>query len=54
MPDAGEAPGALTERADRLSRWVLGEVSPVALPDGRWDRLAYGIYDCEQFLRAVC
>jgi hypothetical protein len=54
MPDAAESPGALGARLDRISRWVLAEIAPVALPDGRWDRLAYGIYDCEQFLRAVC
>ena len=50
----GEPREALTARADRLSRWILAEVSPVALPDGRWDRMAYGIYDCERFLRSVC
>lgn len=50
----GESRGALTTRADRLSRWILAEVSPVALPDARWDRMAYGIYDCERFLRAIC
>ncbi|MDF1504566.1 hypothetical protein [Roseisolibacter sp. H3M3-2] len=50
----GESREALTARADRLSRWILAEVSPVALPDARWDRMAYGIYDCERFLRAVC
>lgn len=54
MPDPAETPSAFAARADRLSRWVLREVAPVALPDGRWDRLAYGVYDCEQFLRAVC
>ena len=53
LPD-GEAREALTARADRISRWILAEASPVALPDGRWDRMAYGIYDCERFLRSVC
>ena len=44
----------LTARADQLSRWILAEAAPVALPDGRWDKMAYGIRDCEEFLRAVC
>jgi len=43
----------VTARADEVSRWVLAEGSPLALPDGRWDRMAYGIRDCEEFLRAV-
>ncbi len=40
-------------RADEVSRWVLAEVSPVALPDARWDKMVYGVRDCEEFLRAV-
>ncbi|MES2179039.1 MAG: hypothetical protein V4550_14355 [Gemmatimonadota bacterium] len=40
-------------RADEVSRWILAEVSPLALPDSRWDRLTYGVWDCEQYLRAV-
>ena len=43
----------VTRRADEVSRWVLAEASPIALPDGRWDRMAYGIRDCEEFLRAI-
>jgi hypothetical protein len=42
-----------TERADKISRWVLAETSPLALPDGRWDKMSYGIRDCEEFLRAI-
>lgn len=49
----GESAEGLTARADRVSRWVLAEAAPLALPDGRWDRMAYGIRDCEEFLRAV-
>jgi hypothetical protein len=41
------------ERADRVSRGVLAETAPVSLPDARWDRLLYGIRDCEMFLAAV-
>jgi hypothetical protein len=40
-------------RADEVSRWILAEASPVALPDGRWDKMVYGVRDCEEFLRAV-
>ncbi len=40
-------------RADEISRWILAEVSPIALPDARWDKMVYGIRDCEEFLRAV-
>lgn len=41
------------ERADEISRWVMAEMSPLSLPDGRWDKMAYGIRDCEEFLRAI-
>lgn len=44
---------AVTSRADDVSRWVLAEGLPLALPDGRWDKMAYGIRDCEEFLRAI-
>jgi hypothetical protein len=40
-------------RADQVSRWILAEAAPVALPDGRWDKMVYGVRDCEEFLRAV-
>lgn len=50
---AGEPREALTSRADQFSRWILAECSPLALPDGRWDRMVYGIRDCEEFLKAV-
>jgi hypothetical protein len=42
-----------TERAEEISRWVMAEMSPLSLPDGRWDKMAYGIRDCEEFLRAI-
>jgi hypothetical protein len=51
LPVADRA--AITERADLLSRWILAEAAPLALPDGRWDKMVYGIRDCEEFLRAV-
>ena len=38
--------------ADQVSSWLLAELAPPALPDGRWDRLLYPIHDCQQFLRA--
>lgn len=43
----------VVERANEVSRWVLAESAPLSLPDSRWDRMAYGIRDCEQFLRAI-
>jgi hypothetical protein len=43
----------ITARADEISRWVLAERSPLSLPDSRWDTMAYGIRDCEEFLRAI-
>jgi hypothetical protein len=44
---------AVGSQADRVSRWILAEASPLALPDGRWDKMVYGIRDCEEFLHAV-
>ena len=41
-----------TERANEISRWILAERAPVSAPDRRWDRLLYGIYSVEQYLRA--
>ncbi len=41
------------ERADEVSRWVMAETTPLSLPDGRWDKMAYGVRDCEEFLRAI-
>ena len=38
--------------ADLVSGWLLAERAPLALPNGRWDRLLYALNDCEQFLRA--
>lgn len=49
-PDAADRIG---ERADEVSRWILAEVSPLALPDARWDKMVYGVRDCEEFLRAI-
>ena len=41
------------ERANEISRWVMAETTPLSLPDGRWDKMAYGVRDCEEFLRAI-
>lgn len=51
MPVASQAD--IAARADQLSAWILAEAVPLALPDGRWDKMAYGVRDCEEFLRAV-
>lgn len=50
--ESADTPGA-TSRADEISSWVLAESSPLSLPDGRWDKMAYGIRDAEEFLRAI-
>ncbi len=47
-----DSPG-ITARADEISRWLLAESSPLAAPDPRWDRMAYGIRSAEEFLRAT-
>lgn len=51
-PDPAEL-HAIGDRADEVSRWILAEASPLALPDARWDKMVYGIRDCEEYLRAV-
>ena len=43
---------SVAARADEVSRWILAERAPLALPDERWDRMVYGIRDCEEYLRA--
>jgi hypothetical protein len=43
----------LTARADEISRWIIAEGAPLSLPDGRWDKMSYGIRDTEEFLRAI-
>jgi hypothetical protein len=53
LTERGATAAEITARADEVSRWVLAEVAPLALPDPRWDKMAYGIRDCEEFLRAV-
>jgi hypothetical protein len=41
-----------SERADAISRWILAERAPISTPDKRWDRLLYGVYSVEQYLKA--
>lgn len=43
----------ITGRADEVSRWLLAERAPVALPDARWDVMVYGIRECEQYLTSI-
>ena len=42
-----------SDRANEISRWIMAESTPLSLPDGRWDKMAYGVRDCEEFLRAI-
>ena len=51
--DAGGADASHAARADEVSRWILAEATPIALPDARWDKMVYGVRDCEEFLRAI-
>ncbi len=48
----GQAAGETLELADEVSRWLIAETTPLALPDPRWHILLYPIRDCERFLRA--
>jgi len=43
--------GGASPRADLVSRWVLAERTPLALPDARWDVMPYGIARCELYLK---
>jgi hypothetical protein len=43
----------LSARADEVSRWILAESAPLALPDARWDKMVYGVRNCEEYLRAI-
>jgi hypothetical protein len=49
VADSGHPAG----RAELVSRWMLAEGNPLAAPDPRWDRMAYGIRAVEQALGAV-
>jgi hypothetical protein len=53
MPDVGTSPRAIAEHANLVSRWILAELMPLSLPDSRWDKMVYGIRDCEEFLRTL-
>lgn len=53
LPDIGETPQAIADHANRISRWILAELMPLSLPDSRWDKMVYGIRDCEEFLRSL-
>jgi hypothetical protein len=44
---------AIGDRASDVCRWILAEVAPLSLPDARWDKMVYGVRDCEEFLRAI-
>ena len=53
MPDKGESRQAITDHANLISRWILAELMPLSLPDSRWDKMVYGIRDCEEFLKTL-
>jgi hypothetical protein len=43
----------LSARADEVSAWIIAEALPLSVPDARWDKMVYGIRDCEEYLRAI-
>jgi hypothetical protein len=45
-------PERVTARADQVSRWILAELAPIALPDPRWDKMVYGVRNAEEYLKA--
>jgi hypothetical protein len=53
LPSGESDSAALSRRADQVSRWILAERAPLSLPDARWDRMTYGVKDCEEYLRAT-
>jgi hypothetical protein len=53
FPEGGYAQKDIGDRANLISRWILAELMPLSLPDGRWDKMVYGIRDCEEFLRSM-
>lgn len=38
-------------RASRLAGWLAAERAPLSLPDARWDRLLYPIWEVESYLK---
>jgi len=48
----GRAEAETLELVDQVSRWLLTETAPLALPDPRWHVLLYPIRDCESYLRS--
>jgi hypothetical protein len=44
---------SLSARANEVSSWILAEALPLSVPDARWDKMVYGIRDCEEYLRAI-
>jgi hypothetical protein len=53
LPDRSASPRQVADHANLISRWILAEMMPLSLPDSRWDKMVYGIYDCEEFLKAL-
>ena len=53
MPDPSMSPQQVADHANLISRWILAEMMPLSLPDSRWDKMVYGIRDCEEFLKTL-
>ena len=53
LPDKIASPQQVADHATLVSRWILAEMMPLSLPDSRWDKMVYGIHDCEEFLKSL-
>ena len=53
MPERTESKQTIADHANLVSRWILAELMPVSLPDSQWDKMVYGIRDCEEFLKTL-
>jgi hypothetical protein len=53
MPLMADVMSQINELANTISAWILAERLPVSLPDSRWDRLTYGVHDCERYLASL-
>lgn len=51
--EVADREGGITRGADEVSGWLLSERTPIGLPGHRWDRMVYGVYGVEEYLRAL-
>ena len=51
--EVADTEDGITRHADEVSGWLLAERTPIGLPGHRWDRMVYGVYGVEEYLRAL-